>query len=215
MNIPGHIYFELISLLASITLFFRKGIPLYLRLFAPYLLITLIVEIGAWRMDKEGKDASLLLFHFTVLEFVFYFYVFYNIIRTAAARKVIFSLLFIYPILSLINIYFIQVKAFPSTTYSLGCLLTVGICIYYFYELFHLPSSVNLLREPAFWLCTGLMFYYICSFPLFGLYSLLYSTSNIIMKNISTILMVMNALLYTLFTVAFLCGTRVRKLHYK
>ncbi len=59
---------------------------------------------------------------------------------------------------ALLNIYFVQVNVFPPTTYSLGCLLIVGICIYYFYELFHLPSSVNLLREPAFWICTGLLF---------------------------------------------------------
>lgn len=208
---PGHIYFELISLLASFTLYFRKGIPLHLKLFTPYLLITLAVEIIGWRKDKDGIDVSLLFYLFGVLEFVFYFYVFYNIIRTAGAKKVIFALLFIYPVLSLLNIYLLQVDVFPSITYSLGCLLTVGICIYYFYELFHLPSSVNLVREPAFWLCTGLMFYYICSFPLFGLYSLLYSTSNIILKNISVILVVMNALLYTLFTVAFLCGARMRK----
>lgn len=213
MNIPGYLYFELISLLASITFYFRKGIPLYLKLFTPFLLITLIVEIIGWRMNEEGDDASLLLYFFTVLEFGFYFYALSKIIQSGRAKKVIFSLVFIYPVLSVLNIYLIQVNTFPSVTYSLGCLLTVGICIYYFYELFHLPSSVDLVREPAFWICTGLLFYYICSFPLFGLYSLLYSTSNIILKNISTILMVMNALLYTLFTVAFLCGLRMRKAH--
>jgi hypothetical protein len=117
----------------------------------------------------------------------------------------------LYPLLALVNIHFIQKNDFPSISYSLGCLLIVGFCIYYFYELFHLPSSVNLVREPAFWICTGLMFFYICSFPLFGLYKLLYSASSIILANITTILTVMNALLYTLFTVGFLCSFRTRR----
>jgi hypothetical protein len=114
-----------------------------------------------------------------------------------------------------VDIFSFEVKAFPSISYSLGCLLTVGFCIYYFYELFHLPVYGNLLREPAFWICTGLMFFYICSFPLFGLYKLLYAVSSIIMDNIATILIVMNALLYTLFTTAFLCGIKMKKSIYK
>jgi hypothetical protein len=215
MNIPGYLYFELFSLLASLTLFFRREIPLYLKLFTPFLVITLIVEIIGWKVNERQENSSFLIYPFSVLEFGFYLYTLYNVIRTPGIKKVVLYALFIYPVLALTNIYFIQVNAFPSVTYSLGCLLIVGVCIYYFYELFHLPSSVNLVREPAFWICTGLLFYYICSFPLFGLYQLLYSASNIILQNISTILTVMNALLYTLFTVGFLCGIRKRKVLYK
>lgn len=216
MNIPGYLYFELISLLASFSFYLRKGIPLYLKLFTPFLLVTLVVEIIGWALiELEGINPSFLVYPFSVFEFGFYLYALCNIIQTPRIKKAVFYMLFIYPVLALVNIYFIQANEFPSISYSLGCLLIVGICIYYFYELFHLPSSVNLVREPAFWICTGLLFFYICSFPLFGLYKLLYSASSIILQNITTILTVMNALLYTLFTVAFLCGVRSRKVFYK
>lgn len=211
MNIPGYFYFELISLLVSVSLYFRKGIPLYLKLFTPFLLVTLIVEIIGWKMNQARKDTSFLIAHFSAFEFEFYLYVLYNIIQTPSIKKAVLYTVFLYPVLALVNIYFIQVNEFPSISYSLGCLLIVGICIYYFYELFHLPTSVNLVREPPFWICTGLLFFYICSFPLFGLYQFLYSASSIILQNITTILTVMNALLYTLFTVAFLCGIRSRR----
>lgn len=211
MDVPVYLYFELICLLASLTLYLRKEIPLYLKVFPVLLAITLTVEIIGWRMSKNGDDATMLFYLFSVFEFVFYFFILYHIIRTRKARRVVIYLMAIYPVLALFNIYFVQVNSIPSISYSVGCLLVVGICIYYFYELFHLPSSVNLIREPAFWFCTGLLFYYICSFPLFGLSSLLLTASSIILQNISTILMMMNALLYTLFTVGFLCGLRIRK----
>jgi hypothetical protein len=211
MTVPVYLYFELICLLASLTLYLRKEIPLYLKVFPVLLAITLTVEIIGWLKSENGGDATMLFYLFSVFEFVFYFFILYHIIRTRKARRVVIYLMAIYPVLALFNIYFVQVNAIPSISYSLGCLLIVGICIYYFYELFHLPASVNLIREPAFWVCTGLLFYYICSFPLFGLSSLLLTASSIILQNISTILMMMNALLYTLFTVGFLCGLRIRK----
>jgi len=211
MNIPGYLYLELISLLASFNLLFRKNTAFYLRLFSPYLLLTLIVEVTSWRMIEGGGNSSSLIFPFSAFEFVFYLYILYNIIQTPGIKKAALFAVFIYPVLALINIYYFQTNVFPSLTYSLGCLLVVTLCICYFYELFHLPSSVNLLREPAFWICTALLFFYICSLPLFGMYSLIYRASSIIMKNISVILTVMNVLLYTLFTVAFLCVIRFRK----
>ncbi|MDF2193608.1 hypothetical protein [Paraflavitalea sp. CAU 1676] len=211
MNIPGYLYVEFISLLASLHLLFRKNTPFYLKLFSPYLLLTLIVEITSWQMINNQVNSSDLIFPFSAFEFEFYLFILYHIIQTPGIKKAVLYALVIYPLLAVFNIYYLQAGVFPSFTYSLGCLLIVTICIYYFYELFHLPSSVNLLREPAFWICTGLLFFYICSLPLFGMYSLIYRATTIIMENISVILTVMNVLLYTLFTVAFLCVVRFRK----
>ena len=43
----------------------------------------------------------------------------------------------LYPVLSLMNIFLVQHSSeFQTMTYSLGCLLIVVCCIYYFWELF-------------------------------------------------------------------------------
>lgn len=211
MNFPVTVYFEFICLMFSLTLYFRRGIPLYLKLFPPFLVITVTIEIIGWVLKGQEVDTSLMYFLFIAFEFVFYLYMLHYIIRIARAKKIIFAIVLIYPVLALLSIFIFEAKVFPSISYSVGCLLIVGVCIYYFYELFRYPSSTSLLREPAFWICTGLLFFYICSFPLFGLYKLLYSASSTIMNNISTILDVMNAFLYTFFTAAFLCGVRLRR----
>ncbi len=215
MNFLVTVYFEFICLMFSLTLYFRRGIPLYLKLFPPFLVITLVIEIVRWILKGKGVDTSLMYFLFIAFEFVLYLYMLYLIIRRTRAKKIILSMAFIYPVLALLSIFIFEVNVFPSISYSIGCLLIVGVCIYYFFELFRYPSSISLLREPAFWICTGLLFFYICSFPLFGLYRLLYSASSTIMNNISTILDVMNVFLYTFFTTAFLCGIRIRKLLYR
>lgn len=215
MNFPVTVYFEFICLMFSLTLYFRRGIPLYLKPFPPFLVITLVIEIVGWILRGKEIDTNLMYFLFIAFEFVFYLYMLYLIIRRTRAKKVILSMVFIYPVLALLSIFVIEAKVFPSISYSIGCLLIVGVCIYYFFELFRYPSSTSLLREPAFWICTGLLFFYICSFPLFGLYKLLYSASSTIMNNISTILDVMNVFLYTFFTTAFLCGIRIRKPLYR
>lgn len=211
MYIPGYLYVELISLLASLNLFFRKDTPLYLKLFTPYLLLTLAFEITSWQLNLEsrGRESAALMYPFSAFEIEFYIFTLYNIIQSPRVRKVVLGIVILYPILAAFNIYYLQAGDFPSNSYLLGCIFIVTICIYYFYELFHLPGLGNLLREPAFWICTALLFFYICSLPFFGLYNLMSKVSPGIMENISVILTVMNVFLYTIFTAAFLCVIRV------
>ncbi len=64
---------------------------------------------------------------FTMLEFVFYFFVLYQIIQNKKAKRIIFHISWIYVLLFLINITFIQkITGFHTMTYSLGCLLIAG-----------------------------------------------------------------------------------------
>ena len=117
-----------------------------------------------------------------------------------------------YLIVAVINISFIQkMKSFHSVTYALVCLLIVAFCIYYFYELFKRPKSVKLKNNPAFWICSGLLFFYCCGFPLFGLANYLSNISPLIIKNFYSIVIILNIFLYSLFTIAFLCRIKTRK----
>jgi len=147
----------------------------------------------------------------TVVEFTFYLYMFREIVYGRRAKKMYYILLFAYPIVALTNIFFIQRNGFHTMTYALGCLLIIGSCIYYFWELFQRPSSVNLGRQPAFWICSGLLFYYTCNFPLYGAVNLLKVLPRVILSNLLAILVLLNILLYLSFTIAFLCRLKTRK----
>ena len=211
-----HIYFNLylvgITLLASLLVYFQQETDIYLRLFPLFLLLTLTVILVSIYLLAHSKNNTLLYNFFTSFEFCFYFFILYRIIQKRLAKTIIFYILCIYPLIALFNIFFIQgLTSFHSVTYALGCLLIVTICIYYFFELFQLSHSINLARQPAFWICSALLFFYACSFPIFGLANFLRSLPYVIIKNLEAIIDILNIFLYSSFTIAFLCRLRTRK----
>jgi hypothetical protein len=111
------------------------------------------------------------------------------------------------------NIFLLQkFQVFQSITYCLGCLLVVAACIYYFWELFQSKNYVKLTGEPAFWICSGLLFYFACSFPIYGLINFISDLGQKVFHMIEIILDFLIILLYLSFTIAFLCRLRTRKL---
>jgi hypothetical protein len=202
-----------LSFLSGLTTYFRPRASLSLRVYPFFLFLTLNVEIfGKYLADHRQNNIELFNF-FGVFEFTFYFWVLRHFIRNSVAKKIIFHLVWIYPLLSLIIIIFIQgINIFNTITFSLGSLFIVVITIYYFFELFQLPGSIPVLREPSFWICLGLLIYYSCSFPMYALVTRLgKNTPGFILNNLSTIIDLTNILLYSSFTIAFLWSLRMRK----
>lgn len=197
--------FILISFLASLTLFFQKGISPHLKLFPVFLIVAFWAEIVGTQLSERGYSNVLFFSFFTAIEFEFYFYILMKIIWNRKAKRIINKIIIVYPFLVLTNSTFFQIGTFNTVTYALGCLLVVILCIYYFFELFRLPKYPKLVREPSFWICSALLFFYCCSFPLFGLMNYLDTIAPIFIRNLSFILMYLNVLLYSLFAVAFLC----------
>jgi len=206
-----YIIFIALSFVASLTVYFSSQKNIYLLFFPVFLFFTLVVEFIGFYSFSKGRPSITLYNFFTSFEFLFYMLLLRNVIHNLKAKKVIFHTAWLYILLLLINFLFIlKISAFSATTYALGCLVITGICIYYFYELFQSTRSLNLLRQPIFWICVGLLFFYCCSFPIFGLYNFLNKAPRIIQKNLQTILVLLNVFLYSSFTIAFLCRIRVR-----
>ncbi|OQP66048.1 hypothetical protein A3860_15800 [Niastella vici] len=210
MNFPA-LLIEIICLLASVNLFLQASIPKYLKSFSFFIALTIIIEITGYELRKHVFTVNLLYCFFTAFEFVYYLLIIRFIIYNQKAKRIIFWVMIVYPILVTINVFFIQPGTFHTITYSLGCLLVVLACIYYFFEIFRITHSVNLVKEPAFWLCTGLLFFYSCSLPLFGLWNQLHGLPKILIKNLRAIQTILNLLLYSLFSIAFLCRTNLKK----
>lgn len=211
MNVPV-VVIEIISFLASLTVFFQRGVHTYLRLFSIFLFITVIIESTTPSVVEYYKIRMTPIFnYFTAFEFEIYILIIRYIIQSPAIKRVMLYVLWMYPILFLVNVFFIQTDGFHTITYSLGCLLLVAGSIYYFLELFKSTTTVNLVRESAFWICTGLLFYYTCTFTLVGLWNQLHGLPDVIINNVTTIMSILNCLLYSLFAFSYLCRLRFRK----
>jgi hypothetical protein len=208
--LPTYIYFIAVSFIASLSVFFiRKDNFSYLKFFAPFLMLTILAEAYCsylWSNDKNNVE---LYNFFSTFEFCFYVFIISMLIKNARMRKIMrLSIIFYIP-LATINILFIQgITRFHTITYSLGCLLVVSFCIYYFFELFRFPQSEKIIYNPAFWICSGLLFFYCCGFPLYGLINIWSDISKLVVQNFDKIVTILNIFLYTLFTIAFLCSRK-------
>jgi hypothetical protein len=211
MQLPVYMYFLFISAAAGFILL-RPASPLYLKLFPFFLLSSAICEYIGWKMGTHRIPNTLLYNYLSTYEFTFYLLMIRMIIVKKTFKAIILWVACAYPAFCLLNIYLIQgPHTFHSFSYCTGCLLIVLTCIYYVIELFQLPNTINLLKEPAFWICSGLLFFCTVSFPLLGLTNYVYNISPIIIENLKFILNWMNVLLYAMFIIAFMCRIDYRK----
>ena len=212
MRLPLYNYFLLASLLAGVTVYFQNNTPRYLKLYPIFLLLTVVEELfGLYLAQRTGSNTILYNFY-NIIQFGFYFFVLKEIVANPKIKRLILLILYTFVVFAVINIVFIQkVKNWNSVSYAFGSLITVALVIYYFFELFKQPKATNLIRDPAFWICTGLLFFFCCSFPFFGLANLLTKAPAIIIRNLQGILTLINISLYLLITIAFLCRLRFNK----
>lgn len=200
-----YFYFIVLSFIASLFAKSDRRHP-YLKLFPPFLLLTLIVELIGSYLQFIGTNNNFLYSFFTVVEFCFYMFLISLIIASINAKKIIRVGSIAYALVSICNILFFQgLLMFHTITYSLGCLVIVAVCIYYFFELFRASKAIKLSADPAFWICSGLLFFYCCGFPL---YAFINSLGKVewIKANFNNIIVLLNIFLYSLFTIAFLCN---------
>lgn len=210
-----HFSIDLKVLIAAIPIGFltmRKSNPLYLNILPFFLLLTLAVELIGELMQGPGHNNLLLYNLYTIIEFYFYLWFFKTVIRGGQIQNAIHILLYLVPIICLINIFFMQgPKVFHTYTYSLSCLIMVGLGITYFYKLFNIPGKLNIYREPSFWISIGIIFYFISSVSVIGVINYIatlpQATSNLLQK----IFLMVNAFFYLLLIIAFLCKIHIRK----
>lgn len=208
---PVYIYFEVLSFLASLILFFQKGTPRYMRSFSFFLFVTVAVELIGWRLAKNRPVVLWLYNVFALVQFYFYLIILYNFIKNRIVKRVIWHIVWIYAVVALSNLFFVQVNAFNSINFALGCLIIVALCSFYFLELFQLPSSINLVKEQAFWISSGLLFFHCCSFMVISSINFLSKVSAGILQNVQYLLDMILIMFYLLFTIAFLCRIDLKK----
>lgn len=194
--------FEFLSFLASVIFCFKKDPPRYLKFFSLFLLITVIVEAGALVMRSYKISPRPMLNFFSAFEIVFYLFVLYHVIQDHRVKRIILYSGILYPVVSLVEILSHSLEMFHFITYSLGAILLVCFCIYYFYELSKKVVYQKPGREPAFWICLGLLFYYSCTLPLWAAINFIQATDFEI-KMFVFIVEFTNYFLYSCFAIAF------------
>ena len=206
------IYFILIAFLASFLYFIydKKNKPL--KLFGIFLFISFIIELTNLYLSLKNISNVLLYDFFTTFEFIFYIFIIREFLHHTLAKKIYLFIIYSYLIAALVNIFLIQgIHKFHTITYALGCLIIVFCCAYYFLETLLKPTPVTLVRMPDFWICSGLLFFYAVSFPIYGFTNFVMSLPGAFLRNFNLFIQILNIILYTMFSIAFLCRFKVTK----
>jgi hypothetical protein len=206
------IFISFLASLAGLMLVKENRVPIFF-FFSFFLFLTIAVEYVGSAMSAHNRNNVTLYNLFTVFEFTFYLFFYRTLFANPAMKKIITGVIILYIGFALLNILFIQGRSiFQSYTYILGCTMMVAFSIFYFYFLFRFPETTSLTKNSFFWIVAGLMFYYTCTFSLYGLENFITSKIRYYNKMLLFISDLLNALLYTLFSIGFLCKINFRKL---
>jgi hypothetical protein len=155
----------------------------------------------------------------SIVEFSFYFFVLREIVVNMSVKKSIFYIIIVYAIFAFINLFYFQHNdLFNPVNFTIGTIITVVLCIYYFFELFQKTEAQTLTRLPSFWIVSAILFNVVLIFPIFALISFMdqlskanQKTSMIVFNNIVAIFNIISVLTYILYSIGFICRIRISK----
>lgn len=201
-------YFQISSLIFSIYSYQQKRDKILLY-FVPFLLITVIVEfIGWWWYEHYGIGNYILYNIFTTLEFIFYTSLFHLHFKKRIFRQLVLWFIPGFLLAVILNMLFVQglTRTFNTYTFLLGSFFVVIFCCCYFYESV-LPDNIDkqLSKQPFFWICSGLLIFYLGSVIINALFE--YLRSNDLREEGKRIYGIinhsLNVILYSSFCIAF------------
>ena len=212
-------FIQLSIFLVSLSVFFQKPVRLYLKLFPVYFFLLMIVDKTLEYTTDLGIHNNILLNIWGPVEFSFYFFVIGQVIVSKKVNKRILYITTAFVIFAFVNLFFFQHNdLFNPVNFTIGTIITVIFCIYYFFELFQKTEAQSLSRLPSFWIVSAILFNVVLIFPIFALISFMDQLSNankkttrIILDNIVAIFNIISVLTYILYSIGFLCRIRTSK----
>jgi hypothetical protein len=164
-------------LLACLILARRPGNPPYLRQFLIFGIANFISDwIQVYYLDiynaadRFSKLAYILTqtihFLYPIFEIIFFFYILFQIVKSLLAKRIakILAVFFIVSYLFSVYMFISQSQTgflyWISVSFFFKDVALVSLCLFFFVEIFKDTELLDLSRFPAFWIVTGILFYY-------------------------------------------------------
>ena len=143
-------------------------------------------------------------------DFFFWFSFFLQIINHKKDRAQLTILLLINLCIAFYLLFFSNVDTKNMHIVALTAICKTVFCIFFFYKLFKNLFYQNILKEPAFWIVTGLIFCSTLSLPIYALYSYIKSHfSPLVTSNFFSLSNILIIIMHLFFIKAYLCTIRV------
>ena len=199
------------ELIACITgfIYWRKIRMSYLKWFPVFLLFIVLSEcIGTFFTPPVYKLTNFVYFNYFEIpvEFLFFFWLFYNAIAFKKNKNLPLICAGLYLLSWLTDLVFFGMREFSSFSYTFGNLLLLVVILRYFIFLVTSNHILTFWNDMLFWICTGLLIYYLGTFPYYGLRKTFSTYYKNLYFTYSYIMYILNSLMYVMFTFSFIWG---------
>lgn len=212
----------MIAFIISMLYCHRKFNPSYLRIFTMYLFVSVALETVAntlwgslfnfYPFGSHQVQATYTIYNlFTFFELCIFAWFLMQVIRSSLVKRLLIVLVILFTVSYFL--YYLKTglgEQLNLVSVVMESTIIIIPCLTYFLELFTNQEPVELLKEPSFWLVTGIFFYLATIIPLCVTSGYMNSHG---LKNAADILYSINNLAlivtYLLFIKGFTC--RVKK----
>lgn len=216
MEILYQFYLLILTISFCVGLLLVREFSHTLRLILIYVLITLIVEIlGYYSLElSSSKLVNINLYNIYALLYLgllsLYFHALLDKINKSkflTFMTIIFALYFFSQILYYLNNYN-QIKVNFRLILAANFILSLYSFLY-FRQILKIDNLFT--SEPNFWIVTGILFYNVGTFFLFGLITFVSLKNVNLAQKLYSINHVLNIIYYSLITYGFICQRRLAK----
>ena len=181
------------------------------KYFIFYLLYIFIADIIGYLINiNKPIGYNELYYNYAVIpvEFNFFFWLFYKTLQPKKKKVLPIVCSGIYLTSIIIDaLYFSKHHfLFNSVSYSIGNLLLLVIILIFFMQLVNSKEILSYKNNMVFWICVGLLIYYLGSLPYYGLTNTFVSKYQGIYILYNKIEHVLDCIMYLMFALSFIWG---------
>lgn len=173
-----------------------------------FLFIVLAEQTGRFLVTKDLFEITKYWYSFLVIPVEFFFFYWFLLRHFNSKKDRIIAKTGIVILLFGFVIdwfFFYNSKAiFISLSYTLGNFILLILVLLYFKNLIHSKRILNFTTELEFWICLGLLIFYLCTFPFFGLYNYFLENYPIEFRFYYIVMLVLNIVMYLIFSFGIL-----------
>ncbi|NBA87353.1 hypothetical protein GVN16_16380 [Emticicia sp. CRIBPO] len=184
----------------------------YWKWFPVYLIILGLLNLLAFYMidTKNIKSNQWLVIYLIIpFEFLFAFWLFLKKAETRPQKTLILTGMGVYLLSFFIEILLkeeMKELYFLSFSYTMGNIFMLIFILLYFWKLSVSEKILFFYRERMFWVCVGMLFFWLGSLPYYGLFNYMVKNFMNILPAYAWLMLSLNYLMYTLFAVSFIWG---------
>jgi hypothetical protein len=202
-----HNYFEIAALLVSL-LFYGNLRKSFLKWLPVFLLFIVAVELTGRYINKELHLPNFQLYNLSIpIEYLFFGSLFYNFFKRKFYKLIAKGFLIIFIVFSIFNFTFIEGNNIFNTNFlKAGSFGMIVLSCLFFIEILKLDVQVNPLRQPKFWMVTGIFLFNIGEFVSNAFSHVFFFTWQKWMASVREINHSLIFVLYSCFIIAIICS---------